>query len=361
MSQELILYAVWDAERQRYYADVLEARSCEALPLKAKEICRIDHEDKSLMLDWAVSRARLGWTPKQMRSACGGLSDRRKLHPARHVQSKQNAGEWTTLAQIKIDGTTENAEAEYEAFVEKFKPKKTTDDCYTPPEVYDAVAGFVANEYNLDKKKFVRPFWPGGDYQRYEYKPGDIVVDNPPFSIITSICKWYQDNGIKFFLFAPALTLFYLIRYDGVCAVVSNNEIVYENGAKVKTDFLTNLDAAKVRTAPALTRTLEEVEKARQTKPKLPVYQYPVECLTWSKVALLARGYSDFKLVPKECKVICVLDDQLKHKKKIYGAGVLIGEAAQERYKTAMNNYKRETYVWQLSEREKEIVKTLSP
>ena len=260
---------------------------------------------------------------------------------------------------------TEEAQTEYDAFVEKFKPKKTTDDCYTPPEVYDAVADFVANEYNLDKKNFVRPFWPGGDYQRHEYGPDSVVVDNPPFSIITSICKWYQDNGIKFFLFAPALTLFYSIRHDGVCAVVSNNEIVYENGAKVKTDFLTNLDAAKVRTAPALTRALEEVEKARQTKPKLPVYQYPVECLTWSKVALLARGYSDFKLVPKECKVIRLLDDQRKHKKTIYGAGVLIGEAAQERYKTAMNNCnainncKRETYVWQLSEREKEIVKNL--
>ena len=25
--------------------------------------------------------------------------------------------------------------AEYEAFVDKFKPKLTTDDCYTPPEV----------------------------------------------------------------------------------------------------------------------------------------------------------------------------------------------------------------------------------
>ena len=27
----------------------------------------------------------------------------------------------------------------YEGFVEKFKPKLTTDDCYTPPAVYDAV------------------------------------------------------------------------------------------------------------------------------------------------------------------------------------------------------------------------------
>lgn len=27
----------------------------------------------------------------------------------------------------------EQGELEYEAFVDKFKPKKTTDDCYTPP------------------------------------------------------------------------------------------------------------------------------------------------------------------------------------------------------------------------------------
>lgn len=31
----------------------------------------------------------------------------------------------------------------YEEFVEKFKPKLTTDDCYTPAKVYDAVLSFV--------------------------------------------------------------------------------------------------------------------------------------------------------------------------------------------------------------------------
>ena len=127
----------------------------------------------------------------------------------------------------------------------------------------------------------------------------------------------------------------------------------------MRTDFLTNLDAAKVRTAPALTRALKEARKAQQAKNKLPVYQYPVECLTWSKVASLAERYIDFKLMPKECRSIRALDTQRPHKKAIYGAGLLIGEAAQERYKTAMHNYNRETYVWQLSEREKEIVKNL--
>lgn len=48
----------------------------------------------------------------------------------------------------------------YDGFVEKFKPKKTTDDCYTPPNIYNAVTDWVANEYNLDKSEFVRPFYP---------------------------------------------------------------------------------------------------------------------------------------------------------------------------------------------------------
>lgn len=36
---------------------------------------------------------------------------------------------------------------EYVAFVDKFKPKKTTDDCYTPPLVYAAVRDFACEEY----------------------------------------------------------------------------------------------------------------------------------------------------------------------------------------------------------------------
>ena len=39
----------------------------------------------------------------------------------------------------------------YDQFVDKFKPKLTTDDCYTPAAVYDAVAGWVAKEYKLDQ------------------------------------------------------------------------------------------------------------------------------------------------------------------------------------------------------------------
>lgn len=41
--------------------------------------------------------------------------------------------------------TSQNKEKfeDYDGFVEKFKPKKTTDDCYTPPLVYEAIADWV--------------------------------------------------------------------------------------------------------------------------------------------------------------------------------------------------------------------------
>lgn len=50
----------------------------------------------------------------------------------------------------------------YEHFVNKFKPKKTTDDCYTPGPVYDYIADWLSDKFNLSPEKFIRPFYPGG-------------------------------------------------------------------------------------------------------------------------------------------------------------------------------------------------------
>lgn len=50
----------------------------------------------------------------------------------------------------------------YEEFVEKFKPKKTTDDCYTPPEIYETIKNWVCQKYSVSADKIMRPFKPGG-------------------------------------------------------------------------------------------------------------------------------------------------------------------------------------------------------
>jgi len=70
------------------------------------------------------------------------------------------------------DKSREEGNDEYNEFLDKFEAKKTTDDCYTPDLIYDAVADWVAKEYNLLKEKFVRPFYPGGDYQKFNYGGG---------------------------------------------------------------------------------------------------------------------------------------------------------------------------------------------
>ena len=80
---------------------------------------------------------------------------------------------------------------DYEGFVEKFKPKKTTDDCYTPPEIYEAVKGWACEKWGIDPGSCVRPFYPGGDFYRFDYPEGCTVLDNPPFSLLAKICAYY--------------------------------------------------------------------------------------------------------------------------------------------------------------------------
>jgi hypothetical protein len=92
---------------------------------------------------------------------------------------------------------------DYDEFVEKFKPKLTTDECYTPDSVYEAVKTWVVKEYGLDGCEVVRPFWPGGDYENLDYPDGCVVIDNPPFSILSKIKGFYNEHRVKYFLFAP--------------------------------------------------------------------------------------------------------------------------------------------------------------
>lgn len=94
---------------------------------------------------------------------------------------------------------------EYEQFTAKFRPKLTTDDCFTPPAVFDAVKRWVSQQYGVTDEQVVRPFWPGADYETYHYPAGCVVLDNPPFSILARIQEFYLRRDIRFFLFAPGL------------------------------------------------------------------------------------------------------------------------------------------------------------
>ncbi len=46
-----------------------------------------------------------------------------------------------------------NLFSDYDVFVDKFKPKKTTDDCFTPKEVYDCVLNYVCEKFGIQTQK----------------------------------------------------------------------------------------------------------------------------------------------------------------------------------------------------------------
>ena len=254
-----------------------------------------------------------------------------------------------------IDGQIgfEDVSAEYQAFIDKFKPKKTTDDCYTPKEIYAEVLAWCRERYGIDPAKVVRPFWPGGDYKQFDYPKDCIVLDNPPFSILAQIIKDYNNSGIKYFLFSPYLTN---LNYGMNCAhIVCDANITYENGACVATCFLTNLETDEILaiSAPDLNARLKRVdaELRKKTTKQLPKYSYPVNVVTATMLGYMADHGVDYTLRKSDAVFVRALDSQRAAGKSLFGAGFLICEKAAAE--------KAAAFEWQLSEREREIIKQL--
>lgn len=243
----------------------------------------------------------------------------------------------------------------YEEFVEKFKPKLTTDDCYTPHKVYEAIKDWAVSEYKLEEYNIIRPFKPNGDYKAEQYDENTVVIDNPPFYILSSICQWYDERGIKYFLFAPTLTHF-STNSGKSNYVVSGSTIVYENGAKVRTAFVTNMGEWKIRVAPDLS---DEIKKAQidPNKEVLPKYKYPQNVITSTALERYVRSNTELKIKADEVKFLRVLDSQKAHKKSIFGAGFLYGGRLELlKDKVAEDG----AIEWQLSQRERDIINNLS-
>ena len=251
---------------------------------------------------------------------------------------------------------------EYQAFLEKFEAKKTTDDCYTPDNIYDVVKKWCIERYGLKGKKILRPFYPGGDYQKEDYSGDCVVLDNPPFSIISEICEWYTGRNIPFFMFAPALTLLGIARgtmnYVACCAPVT-----YANGANVSTSFVTNLGNKKVVASAELRELIEEANKEnlRKMHKELPKYAYPDEVLTATMLGYMAAHGTSIEIEAKDVHFIRALDSQKESGKGLFGSGFLLSEkaAAEKAAAEKAAAEKIDTNIWELSDREREIVKSL--
>ena len=247
-------------------------------------------------------------------------------------------------------GEIDEGDEEYQEFLEKFEPKKTTDDCYTPKPVYDAALKWCRDTYGIGDAEIIRPFYPGGDYAAFKYPSNCVVVDNPPFSIISEICRFYCEKGIRFFLFAPTLSLFGI---RNGCKISTGVHVTYENGAVVNTSFVTNLDDHEAISAPDLYRAIKSAddESRKENKKELPKYSYPQELLTASDLAKFSKYGQRFALSKASCRRVAKLDSQKKSGKVIFGGGYLISEKAAAEKAAAER--------WDLSEREREIIANL--
>lgn len=252
---------------------------------------------------------------------------------------------------------------EYAAFVEKFKSKKTTDDCYTPDNVYAAVHDWAVKGYGLESARIIRPFYPGGDYKKEDYSGNCAVIDNPPFSILAEICRWYNQRGIRFFLFGPAKTIFSGIGLDGINCVICGLSIMYDNGASVDTSFITNMGEYKITVAPDLYEAIKAAddENRKEVTKSLPKYDYPDHVLTAARIQRIAKYGQSLRIRAEDCAFIRALDSQRDAGKAVFGGGFLLSEkaAAEKAAAEKAAAEKAGSKIWELSEREKEIIRRL--
>ncbi len=251
---------------------------------------------------------------------------------------------------------------EYDKFVEKFELKKTTDDCYTPPAVYEAIKDWACRRYGKGPESIVRPFYPGGDYESEAYPDGCFVLDNPPFSILSQIVAFFLHRKISFFLFAPTLTCLSGRNCLDVAHLVCDADITYENGAKVPTSFVTNCEPGVVlRSEPELGRLVNETCNALKNAVYHPKYIYPAHIVTAAIAQTYARRGVDFCVRREDCVPVGGLDSQKEAKKTIFGGGLLLSDrAAADRAAADRAAADRAAAIeWPLSARERAIIERM--
>lgn len=244
---------------------------------------------------------------------------------------------------------------DYDGFLDKFEAKKTTDDCYTPKEVMDIIINYVNDKYPLKDMQIIRPFFPCGDFESIEYPSNAAVIDNPPFSIISKICRYYIERGIKFFLFCPHLTAF-SINVEAT-HIIASADITYENGATIKTAFITNmLGDFKIIGDAELHKKFKALQAKNKTN--LPKYIYPDNIIMVSKIAYCVERGIDIMLHKNELMHYSCMDAQKKHKKAMFGSGFLASNKAAAKAEAAKAEAaKAENIIaWELSERELKLI-----
>lgn len=216
-------------------------------------------------------------------------------------------------------GKTKAEFYDYEGYVAKFRTQdlpKTTDETYTPEDVYDCVVDYVGTLFPLEGKVVERPFYPGGDYRNYPYQPNGVVIDNPPFSILRQIVAYYLEIGHPFFLFAPEVVSA-VYACNGCTVFFMDHDIVFDNGARINVAFVGNLTPQwGVVCASSLSRATETAPSQQPPPPKLKSYAIPPNMFHFSELSSLASLEEDTVFPAAE-----VCPTKAKHEGRTVGFG----------------------------------------
>ena len=136
---------------------------------------------------------------------------------------------------------------------------------------------------------------------------------------------------------------------------------------------MTNLPGAKIVVDADLSKLVNkaDAENREEKIVKHEKYEYPVEVATPTRMADIARRGVSFEIAEGEVQFIRAMDEQRENGKAIYGGGFILSEkaaaekAAAEKEaaeKAAAEKAAAEKAAakhWELSEREREIVRNL--
>ena len=188
--------------------------------------------------------------------------------------------------------------------------------------MYDTVADYVSGRLGIPRKNFVRPFFPGSDFENFDYKDGCVVMDNPPFSIFSKTVKFYTEHKIPFFIFGPHLTIFNAFN-DETTAILCCAKVIYDNGAIVSTSFMTNLPSDNaVEVLPELKYRIESAQESTNNKKNKRKLSFPSFVVNSARIGKYANYGIKVELKKNGCRRIKSFGNT-----DIFGCGLLLDKA----------------------------------
>lgn len=232
-------------------------------------------------------------------------------------------------------------------------PGISNDEFYTKPEIYEVVKNWAVKHNQWEGREVVRPFWPDADYQTYDYPEGCVVIDNPPFSKVSQIVKWYGDHGIDYFLFCTGTSCLNVNAPSHVCTDI---HLPFENGGDANISFVSS-KGPLIMSAPDLYQQLMRAKKVLNRR--VVRTEWPIGLVTGALVGKMSRhGVHYVETVGKQHLYV---DEMRSYQSKPFGGAYLVprencAKAVAEMKKLA---YEHDVRTVTLSDREIAMIEEL--